>query len=470
MKSKCLIVVAVDTSGSMLQEHGATKFSKIQIINYLLPNFLAKIRMNPILTEKVEVAIVEIKENARVVVPPSDINKVEIPIFDTIPETEESIGLGISLSLDVVKKWKRSNYFSELLKQNYTSYLVLITDLSQEYLIDEERQHPFRNKVERFANNNHIKFFGIGVGSAQLVSFFNSNIANIHVTNNPNFEMFLLDIEKELSKELKQDKPLKEEITLIYKYYKFLAPLFKKHLKKIVVFLIVILLSPISFSGMKARGIKIEIEKLIEINNTEIKNYEANYPENNININIEKETDWIGGDTDVKFKYEFKDVIDDYNLGAYLHNSSDKVWRSNRILLLNLLDLQRKFDVNGEIYIKVTGETDAYEVQDLTYKGEFGQLSDKVFYESGRWYKMSLKKDDKIKNNHELAFLRGYSTWDLVRRNFELVISRPTQFQQVVRVNDNTNRYGGRYRRVIIEMILYDVEERAPSVIQRFLD
>lgn len=470
MKPKCLIVVAVDTSGSMLQEHGTTKFAKIQIINSLLPNFIEKIKNSPIFVEKAEVAIIEIKESVKVVVPPIEINQVKVPIFDTVAETEESIGLGISLSLDVVKKWKKSNYFSELLRQNYMPYLVLITDLSHEYLIEEERQHPFKRKIEKLANDNYLKFFGIGVGSAQLVSFFNSNIANIHVTNNPDFEAFFLDIESELSKELKQDKPLKEEITLIDKYYKFLAPFFKKHYKRIALIVFVFSLFPITFRGLKSRGIKIEIEKLIEINNTEIKNYETNYPENDININIEKETDWIGGDTDVKFRYEFKDVIDDYNLGAYLHNSSDKVWRSNRILLLNLLDLQRKFEVRGEIYVKVTGETDAYEVTDLTYKGEFGQLIDKVFYESGRWYKMSMKKDDKIKNNHELAFLRGYSTWDLVRRNFDLVISRPTQFQQVVRVNDNTNKYGGRYRRVIIEMMLYNVEERDPSVVQRFLD
>lgn len=470
MKSKGLCVLAIDTSGSMLQEHGTSGISKLDVINIILPQFLEKIKNNGKVSDKLEIAIVEIKDRIHLVVPPTNVKDVFSPVFETVPETEESIGWGISSSIRIIKKWKKGNYFAEFLKQNYIPYLVLVTDLNQEYLIDEERQYSFKSNIEKLVSSKYLKFFGIGVGGAELASFFKTNIENLFVTNNPDFEAFFKDIENELSKELQEDRPLKEELTLLEKYYKILAPFFKKHFKKLGLIALTLTLFSISFTAIKFEGIKIEIEKLIEINNTEIINYENNFPNNDININIDRETNWFSRECDIKFTYEFRDIIDNYNLGAYSFNSSDAVWKSSRILLLNLFDLQRKFQINGGIYLKVTGETDAFQVSDLTYNGEFGQLIDKVFNENGRWYKLSMRNTDKIKNNQELAFLRGYSIWDLIRRNFDVLVSSPTQFQQVVKVNDNENKYGGKYRRVMIEMILYDVKEKKPSEIQRLLD
>ena len=48
------------------------------------------------------------------------------------------------------------------------------------------------------------------------------------------------------------------------------------------------------------------------------------------------------------------------------------LWQSSRILLKNLYEIQNKFYAKGEVYIKITGETDAVPISNLTYKNELG--------------------------------------------------------------------------------------------------
>jgi uncharacterized protein YegL len=460
MNSKSLCVIAIDTSGSMLNRHGESEFRRIDVLNNILKRFINKIKQNPILVDKLDICIVEIKEKVKVVTKPTSINNIKLPLLKTVSNEEESIGLGIAVSIQEIKKWKKTYFWGDFFRQNYTPYLILITDQSHQYLLDEEKTYPFKNQIQQLAQKKYLKFYGIGVGEAELVDFFNTNV--VKVTNNPNFEAIFKDLEYDLSKDLNEKRPLKEEVALANKYFTLLIPFLRKYFKLLSLIFAISISIPISLCAIKIEGIKIEIDKLIEININEIKNYETNFPDNNINININSETDWIGGDSDLKFVYEFKEKIDDYNLGAYSHNSSQKVWQSSRILLKNLYDIQSRFKINGKVYIKITGETDAVPVSNLIYKGEFGNLKDKIFYKNRAWFKISKNNEDKINDNNELAFLRGYAIWDLIRRNFDFVIRQPTQYQQVVKVNDNTSKIGGTYRRVIVEMIFYDIIDSTP--------
>lgn len=69
-------------------------------------------------------------------------------------------------------------------------------------------------------------------------------------------------------------------------------------------------------------------------------------------------------------------------------------------------------------------------------------------------------KKDSISSNQELAFLRGYLFWDIIKREFDLIVSNPTDYKQYVKTNDNLNNFGGAYRNVKVEIVIRDVRRK----------
>lgn len=464
MTSKCLCVLAIDASGSMLEGPNAGKIR----INFALKEFVKNLKQDKDISSKLEICVIEIKEIAKVIIPPTAITKVDIPEFETTPTTNEKIRYGIFKALKQVKSWRRSNLISELLEMNYKPYIVLITDLVYSDLIKEEQLLPFKEKIKEATTKGFIKFYGIGIGKSQLVKFFDIENSNLYVTDKPDFNTFFNHLKTDLSVDLQKKYPSIEELTVAFlvKRVRMYIQALKKNLNRLTILTIIIIFASLCNRKIRSKGLSIKIDKIIEINNTEIKNYENIYPDNHIDIKIEPDNHWT--EDDVKFVYEFEYNIDDYELGAYMHNSSEEVALSTEILLRNLYNLEQNFNINGDVYIKITGETDAVPINNVIYRGEFGTIYGEKFFINGEWFKMNLKEYEKLKTNTQLAFLRGYSIWDIMRRNCEFVVSQSTQYQQEVKINDNSNKIGGIYRRVKVEMILNDVKNIRRAKVERY--
>ena len=461
MKSKCLCVLAIDSSGSMLNKHGESNLIKIDLLNELLTKFIDKLKSNPLIADKLEICIIEIRDTITVRIQPTPILGVKVSTIDTISGKAE-IGLGIEKSLNIIGAWKFKNSFGQLLKNNHLPYLILVTDLAQKSLLEEEQQHPFKSKIELITSKRKAKFYGIGIGGAQLVNFFNRN-ENLYVTNEPDFTLFFNNLNQDLSIELQKSRPQSEDFAVILKWSKSLFFFIKKYYFLFFLFFSI----PFCSRTIKSRGVSIKIDKLVEVNKTEIKNYENVYPDNEINITIEPEG-WL--EDNIKFVYDFTYNIENYELGAYMTNSSDEVDLSSKILLASLQNLGQNFKIAGEVYIKVIGETDAVPINNVIYRGELGAIKDKKFHVNGQWLEMTINDYEKLDRNIQLAFLRGYSVWDLMRRNCDFIISQKSHFQQVVKTNDNSNKIGGIYRRIKVEMILYDVESITRAKVEPLLD
>lgn len=294
MAGKCLCVFALDASGSMLESFDETKESKISKLNRVLENFISKIKDNPKFKNRLEVCMIEIKEKAEVLIPPIDIRNASFPKLDTTVYTHESIGAGISLAVKQIKKWKQRDFWNELLKQNYTPFLILITDLPESLLKDQEENYPFSKKIYSLAEKNYLKFHALGIGDANLTSLFDKSNKNLIISNHLDFDSFLDNLESELALDLTQNRPFKDEAKLIFKYSSLTKSFLKKHfLKKILPFAVAITILDYGCTFFEFNAINVTIEKLIEINNIRVNEYNSDYSEKEVEIELKKEKRWV---------------------------------------------------------------------------------------------------------------------------------------------------------------------------------
>lgn len=463
MNTKCLITILVDASGSMLGNHKNATISKLDLVNGELGAFFSSLKKDSAINSKIQICVVKITEKAELT-GIIDLNNFEYNNIATNKGVNEDIGLGVLCGIQQIEKWEKRNFYNKFLKQNYIPYLLLITDLNKEQLAEQNNNNPFKQNVLDLLQKEKIKFFAIGLGDADIESMFPNDQQYSYVSNSPSFEDVLQKIKNDLSQSLVIDRPLKEEIALLSKYVqkiKNYLPYLKKHFKKIGVALLSFALFPISFSLFEINGINIEIAKIEMVAGEEIKEYKHNYPNNEISVNIENKPSGVYlNKQNIYCTFSFEQKISNHNLGEYSPYASVEMQKAFDILLGKLINISNEFNVNGDIFIKITGESDANRITEniLLYKGEMDNLKDKIFYnsETNKFNKITIMKNSYINNNTQLAFLRGYSLWDLLRRKVDLLISQKTDYQQVVILNKKNK--GGEYRTTKFELIIQDIE------------
>lgn len=167
------------------------------------------------------------------------------------------------------------------------------------------------------------------------------------------------------------------------------------------------------------------------------------------------------------FKYELIDVISDYELGEY-HPAKTKATKISCLFLENKIEyLGTKYSFDGAIVCRIQGETDAVSIRDggIPYKGEYGNIN-------GEIYKLVNNSDSKpelstiylaegsnsIDTNEKLAFMRAYGMHSFLKKEVEDFIINEPHFQ--FRAKTNNNKKGGNYRKIIVEIIFFNVHER----------
>ncbi len=467
MTPKCLCVFAVDTSGSMLESFDETNESKLSKLNRILKNFIHKIKEQSELSNRLEICIIEVRETPKVILPPTPAKDILFQDLSTVPDAYNNIGGGISFSISEIKRWKQRHFWSKLLKQNYTPFLVLLTDLDKKYLIEEEKNYPFLKKIYSLTNKNYFKFHALGIGEANLTSLFDKPGKNLYISNEPNFDSFINNLENELTLDLAQNRPFKEEISLFSKYSSLTKPFLKKHFKKFAFGLLTISVIDCGGTLFEGKAIDITIEKLIEINIHRIHQYNADYPDNEIDIELKKKKKWrpfISDRNTLYYTYNFTETIKNYDLGAYSTSNNQGVIQAISLMINSLNDIEKRFSADGNIRVKIIGETDNVPIKNLYYYGEIANIIDKSYYdlddETLIEKRISKRKNDPINSNDELAFLRGYLFWDILKREFDLIVSNSTHYQQFIKTNDNTTNSGGAFRNVKVEIVIYKVRKR----------
>jgi hypothetical protein len=151
----------------------------------------------------------------------------------------------------------------------------------------------------------------------------------------------------------------------------------------------------------------------------------------------------------IKFK------ADDFGLGKYLLKESNALQVTLAFVKKNIEgELAKYFTVNREISITINGSADATPIgKVIPYKGEFGeQLVEDCDFE-GKNQKMEVSASQGIINNQTLAFLRSYAVRDYLENNIFQSKYPGLKYHYIATVS---GQRGGKFRRVSIEMVIYN--------------
>lgn len=160
----------------------------------------------------------------------------------------------------------------------------------------------------------------------------------------------------------------------------------------------------------------------------------------------------------------YADTLNSYDLGIYEIKNNIKTQEAFNAVYTALQQIDNNARIKGQINISVTGEADANRIinQKLLYKGEYDNILSKPYYlcSSPNIRYMKLQPNDVISTNERLAYLRGYSVWDLLRRHLDMFVRCPTNYKQFVKINDKTNKFGAQFRKVTIKIEITDIETK----------
>lgn len=173
---------------------------------------------------------------------------------------------------------------------------------------------------------------------------------------------------------------------------------------------------------------------------------------------LEKNIGWWCSSYDLILVYEIDYEIPNYKLGEYSIQELRETSIGASIITDHLNELNKYFEFDNLITVNVIGETDAAPIKSsITYNGQFGDLYGKLFLQESNKHVFDMVKGDTIQNNTQLGFLRGYGLWNHMKRYSDVFIGGKTDLRFTV---ENNSGYGSKYRKSIIQIKFYDIEEK----------
>lgn len=185
----------------------------------------------------------------------------------------------------------------------------------------------------------------------------------------------------------------------------------------------------------------------------------------NVITEVQVAVDTLHGNPSLKVTYSYnllndtlKFQTDDFGPGKYLVNESNALQVTLAVMKRNIEGKLAKY-VTGdkEITVTINGSADAVPIIGvIPYKGEFGkQLSEDCDWE-GKTYTMEVNTSQGISNNPTLAFLRSYAVRNYLQNNVFLPSYPNLKYHHSASVS---GQRGGQFRRVSIEMVIYNAFE-----------
>jgi len=213
-----------------------------------------------------------------------------------------------------------------------------------------------------------------------------------------------------------------------------------------------------------------EIKQVQNSIKTDLKEYtlemqKQRFISDNVITEVNAGTSNINGKETLKVTYSYtlkndtmKFRTDDFGPGKYLVNESNA-------LQVTLAEMKKSIEgklakyitSNKEISITINGSADAVPIKNIIqYKEEFGQKVIEICDLDGKVLKMEVAKSSGIHNNQTLAFLRSYAVRDYLKNNIFLEKYSNLKYHHSASVS---GQRGGQFRRVFIEMIVYNAFE-----------
>jgi uncharacterized protein YegL len=153
-EQKSICCFLVDTSGSM-------QGSKIQALNAGLKQFYQDIITDSVVSNRLEVAIVEFNNTARLRVSPGLAENISIPELKADGGTD--LQRGVELAIDTINK--RKEYYRETGQPYLRPWIILITDGEPD---KENDINDIKRMINKGVDNKNFIFLPIGVKDANL--------------------------------------------------------------------------------------------------------------------------------------------------------------------------------------------------------------------------------------------------------------------------------------------------------------
>ena len=152
-------VLLLDTSGSM-------SGPPIDSLNHALQDFQSKVSMDEMAQKRVDIAIIEFNNTARVVQDFTPISQMSPPVLQATGST--SMGEGINMAIDLVKE--RNRFYNELGTPVFKPWIFMITDGGPTDSIESAIQRI--QQEESKGTHGKLKFFALGVSGYDKATLF----------------------------------------------------------------------------------------------------------------------------------------------------------------------------------------------------------------------------------------------------------------------------------------------------------
>ncbi|MEZ4956696.1 MAG: hypothetical protein R2825_24275 [Saprospiraceae bacterium] len=451
-----LCMLVIDVSGSM------DKIERIGEVNKALEKFKKFAKSNQKISNKLYLSIIEFSGKVNIREPKL---LKEFSFQELKADGKTDIDKGILTSFDELKKWKRKHNPTSIISD---IYFVLITDLDADKISNSIKKSDWLKRLQKFGRSSNFSFFGYGVDGGNLDSIRSSNYPNFIINEELNIDSLFERIRSKIKQDFEKpflskfwDKLSSLGSPIDWKINNFLGKQLKKEFK-----LKGIGISILAFSIIGGiQFLKVNINFYLNHNHLE-RTFDHETGEAIQELQDLKDENIISKNTDIEYKleidregyifpnlrgiltYAYVDSLENFSKGKYSMNSSESLFESGLLIQRHLRNvIKTNFRQAKEIRATIQGETDAFVISSpITYNGEFGDIE--VFANGNQ--RLSLKKGNKFKNNEALGVLRGISFWTFLRGRIDLFSEAKTSHHYWYKTNDFD--YGGRYRKVIIEI------------------
>jgi len=452
-------MLVIDVSGSM------NKVERIGEVNKALEKFKNFAKTNKSISDKLYFSMIEFSSEINIR-EPKLLKEFAFPELSAQGETD--IEKGILTSFEELKKWKIKHYPFSIISD---IYLVLITDLNADEIGAPYKKSDWLKKLKKLGRSSNFTFFGYGVDGGNLDSIRDTEYPNFNINEQLNIDSLFERIRDKIKQDF--DKPFYTRFwnklsslgsRIDWKINNFLGKQLKKEFKLKGI--------GISILGFSIIGgiqlLKVNIDFHINSSHLE-RTFDQVTDETKRELQDLKVENKISENSDIKFglevdkhgkifpdlkgilTYVYIDSLENFSKGMYYMDSSESLFESGILIQKHLRNIiKTNFSNAKEITAIIQGETDAFVISNpITYKGEFGDIE---VFANEKSFSLKLKKGDKFKSNEVLGVLRGISFWTFLRGRIDLFSKAKTNHYYFYKTNDFN--YGGKYRKVIIEIII----------------
>jgi len=178
------------------------------------------------------------------------------------------------------------------------------------------------------------------------------------------------------------------------------------------------------------------------------------------NVVVDADIEKAGKDLKVVYSYSLindtlKYQTDDFGLGKYRVDASNALMVTLEVMKKSIKGQLSKYVTPAKkISITINGSADATPIRGtIPYNGEYGKLITENCRMEAGIEKTSVSEELGINNNYILAFVRGIAVNDYIKSN--ILDTTYTSLSYYYSATVSSQR-GGQYRRVSIEMIVYN--------------